>query len=152
MNVKTARAEDLADLLQMVTEYQDEYEAIEVTDEHVIEQFFKDLLADEQRGMVLIGRTSTGHAVGFAAVYMVPSTRGGAFVPTLIDLYIRLDYREKGFGGQLFDHVVKWAKKRHYPKFAWFVENLNMTAQYMFDSVEGASQVGWIGYSLNLDE
>jgi GNAT superfamily N-acetyltransferase len=152
MNIKQARAEDLADLLQLVIEYQEEYEGIVVTADEVIEKFLADLMTDEQRGALFIGRTSTGSAVGFAVVYLCPSARNAEFAATLTDLFISLDYREKGFGGHLFEHVVKWAKKRNYPKLIWTVENMNMTAQYMFDKVEGASQVGWIGYMLNLEK
>ena len=152
MNVKPARAEDLVDLIQMVTEYQDEYEAIDVTEESVTEKFLKDMIAEDKRGAMLIARTSSGHAVGFATIYLCPFTRNASLVATMVDLFVRPDYRTQGFGRQLFDYAVKWAKARKYRKMVWSVENLNLTAQYMFDRVKGAAQVGWIGYTLDLNE
>jgi GNAT superfamily N-acetyltransferase len=151
MNVKTAQLEDLEDLLQMVIEYQEEYESINVMDDDVIDGFLKELIADENRGAVFIVRTSSAQAVGFATIYLCPSARNADFAPTLQDLYVRKDYREKGFGRQLFDFAIRWAKKRAYSKLVWSVETMNMTAQYMFDTLEGVSQNGWIGYTLPLD-
>ena len=121
MNVKPAREEDLAELLQMVTEYQEEYEDVAVTEEQALSKYLTALLADEQRGAVFIGRTTSGgHPIGFASIYLCPSTRSAAFVPTIIDLYVRADYREKGFGRQLFDYAIKWAKAKKLPRLVCY--------------------------------
>ncbi|MCX6600358.1 MAG: GNAT family N-acetyltransferase [bacterium] len=70
----------------------------------------------------------------------------------MMDLFVREPCRQQGFGRQLLQHVVRWAKSRKHPTLTWFIGNMNMPAQYLSDSVEGATQSGWLGYWLELEK
>jgi GNAT superfamily N-acetyltransferase len=151
MNVTTAGAEDLDDLLRLTAEYQKEDETAGAADAAQTAKYLKAFLADRQ-AVIFIGRTSSGQPIGFVSVYGGPDTLRAARVPQMMDLFVRQPYRRQGFGRQLFQHAVRWAKSRKHRTLIWFIGNMNMPAQYLFDSVEGAAQSGWLGYWLELDK
>ena len=151
MNVATAKVDDLKDLLELVRSYQEEGEEFEVRDDKVIHGYLNDILHDKSLGTVFIGRTSGGAPIGFCIVYLIPSTYEAARNPTILDLYVIESQREKGFGRQLFDHCIRWAKKKKHARINCTVENLNMAAQYLFEPYNPDSD-GWVQYSLNLNK
>ncbi|MBU0507688.1 GNAT family N-acetyltransferase [bacterium] len=150
MNVSQAKTEDLDDLLELTAAYQDEEESADVIDDEINAAYLKAFMGDPQQGVIFIGRTSSGQPVGFATVHLEPSTLRSARLPRLIDLFVRESDRRKGYGRQLFDHAVRWAKQQKHKELVWFIGNMNLTAQLFFDAVEGADQTGWLGYSLRL--
>lgn len=149
MNVATAKVADLDALLELITEYQEEGEEFEVCSEETITDYLQDILQDKSLGTVFIGRSSSGAPIGFCVVYMMPSTLEGTRNPTILDLFIREEMREKGFGRQLFDHCMRWAKEQKFPRILCTVQNMNMAAQYLFEPYEPDSS-GWIQYSVDL--
>jgi GNAT superfamily N-acetyltransferase len=151
MNVTKAGVDDLDDLLLLTAEYQKEDEDTGVVDDARNAQYLTALLGDRD-GVLFIGRTSSGQPIGFVSVYRSPNTLRAARLPQMMDLFVREPYRRQGFGRQLFQHAVRWAKSHKHPTLAWFIGNMNMPAQYLFDSVEGAVQSGWVGYRLELEK
>jgi GNAT superfamily N-acetyltransferase len=149
MNVTTAGVDDLDDLLRLTAEYQKEDETAGAVDDAQNAKYLKAFLADRQ-GVIFIGRTSSGQPIGFVSVYGSPNILRAARLPQMMDLFVREPYRQQGFGRQLFQHAVRWAKTRKHPTLIWFIGNMNMPAQYLFDSVEGAAQSGWLRYWLEL--
>lgn len=150
MNVTKAGVDDLKDLLHLVAEYQEGDETVSVVDDERNAEHLK-MFLDDPHAAIFIGRTSSGQPIGFASVYSVLSTLHASRVPHLMDLFVSESYRQQGFGRQLFQHALRWAKSRKYPKLAWFIGSMNMPAQYLSDSVEGAAQSGWLGYWLDLE-
>jgi GNAT superfamily N-acetyltransferase len=151
MNVTTAGVEDLDDLLRLTAEYQKEDETAGAVDDAQNAKYLKAFLADRQ-GVIFMGRTSSGQPIGFVSVYGSPNTLRAARVRQMLDLFVREPYRQQGFGRQLFQHAVRWAKSRKHPALVWFIGNMNMPAQYLSDSVEGAAPSGWLGYWLELEK
>ncbi|RPH93726.1 GNAT family N-acetyltransferase [candidate division KSB1 bacterium] len=152
MNVTTARSEDLNDLLALVVEYQENDETVQPADDALNLDYLNTFLEDNRQGTILIGRTSSGHAIGFITVYCRPSTLHAGRIAQVLDLFIREEYREQGFGRQLFQHAVRWAKVNKLASLHWFIGSMNMPAQYLSDSLEGAAQSGWLGYWLDLKD
>ncbi|HEY3293882.1 MAG TPA: GNAT family N-acetyltransferase [bacterium] len=151
MNITPARTEDLADLAELIAEYQNLDETSEtIPDDETTREFLRKLLTGDGHSALFIGRTSSGELIGFVHIYCVPSALDSCRVVRITDLFIHPDYRRQGFGRQLFDHALRWARSQKHPRVVWFVENLNLEAQYMFDRVAGAAQTGWLGYSLLL--
>lgn len=150
MVVKQARPEDLHDLLELIADYQETSEKIEIIDEERNERYLTEILSNERLGVIFLGRTSSGQAVGFATIFLAPNTLHSSQVPEIRDLFILPDYRRKGFGRQLFDHALRWAREHKHQRIIWFIENMNVTAQYLFDPYDTDSQ-GWVGYTLELD-
>jgi GNAT superfamily N-acetyltransferase len=149
MNITPARTEDLNDLLDLVTEYQTLDETSDtIPDDETTTEFLKKLLAGDERSALFLGRTSSGELIGFVHIYGVPSLLDAMQVPRVTDLFIHPDYRQQGFGRQLFEHALRWARTRQHPKVVWYVENMNLTAQYLFDRMPEVSQTGWLRYSV----
>jgi GNAT superfamily N-acetyltransferase len=149
MNISVARAGDLPDIVEMLAEYQASLEAAVPVEAEKNVRYVQGILENEQIGTIFIGRTSSKHPVAFTIVGRKPSSVDADWVPLIQDLFVRETYRRKGFGRQLFEHVVRWAKKNGHKQLCWQVENLNLTAQYMFD-VYNPDVTGWVGYSLDL--
>ena len=149
MNVTVARAADLQDVATMLGEYQESLEAVTAVDLDKNTRYLQQILENETMGTVFIGRTASKHSVAFAIVCRKLSTPDADWLPMIQDLFVREAYRRKGFGRQLFEHVVRWAKRNGHKQLCWQVENLNLTAQYMFDTYNPAV-TGWVGYLLDL--
>jgi GNAT superfamily N-acetyltransferase len=152
MTIKPARTEDLDDLVVLLAAYQSLDETSDtIPDDEANRQFLKGLLADNDGPNVLfIGRSSGGELIGFLHISMHPSALDGCRVAHITDLFVHPDFREQGFGQQLFNHALRWAKTKKHPRVVWFVENMNLTAQYMFDRMEHVTQTGWLRYSHSL--
>ncbi|MFZ5432268.1 MAG: GNAT family N-acetyltransferase [Calditrichota bacterium] len=150
MNVSRAKVEDLDDLLELVAEYQEQDETADIIDDERNAEYLKAFIEDPQQGAIFIGRTSSGQPVGFMTVHLEPSTLRAARLPRMVDLYVTESQRRTGCGRQLFDHAVRWARQQKHQELVWFIDNMNLPAQLFFDTVEGANQTGWLGYSLHL--
>jgi len=151
MNITPARTEDLNDLARLVAEYQSLDETSDtISDDQLNLAFLNRLLNNNEHQALFIGRTSSGELIGFVHVYCLPSLLEAQRVPRITDLFVHPDYRQQGFGRQLFDHAVRWARSRRHDRVEWYVENMNMPAQYMFDRIEDISQTGWLRYSVFL--
>ncbi len=149
MIVSTATIADLAQLLELVAEYQSEGEEYEALPENVNREYLTEILENDRLGTVFLGRTSSGLPVGFLLMYLTPSTMEADRVPTILDMFVRPSQREKGFGRQLFDHAIRWAKKAKFHRIDCTVENMNMVAQYLFDYYK-AESTGRILYTIDL--
>ena len=150
MKVTVAQHDDLADMLEMLCEYQESLETVTLVDEEKCEQYLNEILDNASAATAFIGRTSSGQQpVGFAIVCRRLSTPDAEWVPQMLDLYIRPPYRLKGFGRQFFDYIVRWAKTKKFSRLHWQVENLNLSGQYMFDLYNPTTS-GWVGYTLDL--
>ena len=149
MNITVALAADLPELAAMLAEFQESLESVTTSDEKKNTQYLKQILKSDKIGTVFIGRTSSHQPAAFAIVCHRLSSPDADSVPHILDLYVRESFRRHGFGRQLFNHIVRWAKSKKYANLWWQVENLNLTAQYMFDTYNPAV-TGWVGYSLDL--
>jgi GNAT superfamily N-acetyltransferase len=150
MVVTQARLSDLAALLELVSEYQDSDEKIFPVEPVQNERYLSEILGNERLGIVFIGKTSSGQPVGFATVFLAPHTLHGEQIPEIRDLFVTSVLRRKGFGRQLFEHALRWARQQKYKRMIWFIENVNVVAQYLFDPYDTHNE-GWVGYNLELD-
>ncbi len=149
MIVSNATIADLPQLLELIAEYQADGEEFEAQPEDVNRTYLTEILENDRLGQIFMGRTSSGLPVGFLLTYLTPSTLEADRVPTILDMFVRVSQREKGFGRQLFDHAIRWAKKEKFAHIDCPVENMNMVAQYLFDYYK-ADQAGRILYSIDL--
>lgn len=153
MNVTMAQIEDVSDLLDLVAEYQEQDETVELVDDERNTKYLEQFIADPQRGVILIGRTTSGNQpAGFITLCRKPSTLHAEPIVEIIDLFVSEPHRGHGFGRQFFNHAVRWTKAQKLHRMIWYVENLNMPGQYVFDVVEQAHHEGCIAYALNLND
>ncbi len=149
MIVSTAKTDDLPQLLELVAEYQSENEEHEAASDEQITAYLTEVLSNDRFGILFIGKTSSGAPVGFLHVALKPVTMEARHIPYILDLFIRPNHRERGFGKLLFEHAIKWAKKQKYTRVECTVESMNMVAQYLFDHFHADSD-GRITYSIDL--
>jgi GNAT superfamily N-acetyltransferase len=149
MNVTKANIADLNDMLELVAEYQELDESIDVIDEERNLAYLSEILANERLGTIFIGRTSSGQLVGFISIFLTPSTLLAEQFPRIQDLFVSAAHREQGFGRQLFDHALRWAKQQKCRRVVWFIKSMDLTAQNLFDPYDTRSN-GWVGYTLDL--
>lgn len=151
MIVSTAKPADLPQLLELIAEYQSDGEEFEALDEATNTAYLREILENDRLGQIFMGHTSSGVPVGFLLIYLTPSTLEAHRIPTILDLFVRVSQREKGFGRQLFDHAIRWAKKHKYTHIDCTVETMNMVAQYLFDYYKAESG-GRVYYSIDLTQ
>lgn len=150
MVVTQARLSDLAALLELVTEFQDSNDKIIPVEPEQNERYLSEILGNERLGTIFIGKTSSGQPVGFVTIFLAPNTLHGEQVPEIRDLFVTSTLRRKGFGRQLFEHALRWARQHKHQRVIWFIENINVVAQYLFDPYDTHNE-GWVGYNLDLD-
>ena len=149
MIVSTAKTDDLPQLLELVAEYQSENEEHEAQSVEQNSAYLTEVLGNDRFGIIFIGKTSSGAPVGFIHLALKPVTIEARHVPHVLDLFVKPNHREKGFGKLLFEHAVKWAKKHKHTRVECTVESMNMVAQYLFDHFHADSD-GRIAYSIDL--
>lgn len=66
----------------------------------------------------------------------------------LDELYVRKEYRRKGLGKILFDHVVEYARKEGYMRVEWRTAKDNAEAQSLYSHYE--TETDWVYYLLKL--
>lgn len=151
MNVTPARLDDLDDLAELIAEYQSLDDTADLIDTPLNREFLASLLKDKDHSALFVGRTSSGELIGLIAVHATPSVLHGCRLAQITDLFVHPDYRAQGFGRQLFNHAVRWARDRKFVKAAWYVGSMNLTAQYLFDRIPKAEQSGCLGYTMELE-
>mgnify|MGYP001557973381 FL=1 len=85
---------------------------------------------------------------GIAIVIDTYSAVHAKKVLNLDELYVQEQFRKKGFGKKLFDHVIEYAKKEGYMRIEWRAEKNNIATQKLYAQYGAATD--WIFYALNL--
>lgn len=93
-----------------------------------------------------------GEAVAYAAFYPTFSTFSGEPGLYLEDLFVRRDYRRRGYGQAMLRHVARLAKKKRFTTIAWSVLDWNKPAIGFYGDL-GAQPAppDWLVYSLDAD-
>ncbi len=69
-----------------------------------------------------------GEAVAFAVFFPKYSTHEGRSGLHLDDLFVRPEFRNRGFGRKMFRYLAAVAVERGCPRFEWWVRNHNLQA------------------------
>lgn len=90
--------------------------------------------------------------VAYAVFYPTFSTFSGGAGLYLEDLFVKKDYRARGYGGSMFRHVARLAKRRGFGKVSWAVLHWNKPAIdfYQHLGAKPAPQ-DWLVYTLDAD-
>lgn len=146
MEITTAVATDVEQLLPLIAGYQEFYGA--KPDEARNRRFFSRLIGENSRGTLIEARAG-GEVVGFATLYWSQSSVSARDVVVLNDLFVRPDARSGGIGRKLIDAAVAVARERGAGALQWFTHPDNATARRLYDSL-GATAETWVEYSLEL--
>ncbi|UCD79069.1 MAG: GNAT family N-acetyltransferase [Desulfobacterales bacterium] len=95
----------------------------------------------------LIG-TYGGVPVSFALFFYNFSTFIGKPGIYLEDLYVKPEYRSRGFGRRMLVHIARLAKERDCARFEWSVLDWNEPAIRTYDRLNAKPMKEWILYRL----
>jgi len=147
--VRTASRGDAALLHGMIyelAEYEKMIDMVTATAETLAQSIF-----DRGEAEALIAEAD-GKAVGYAIFCGNFSTfagRGGLYIE---DIYIKPDFRGKGFGKALFKAVAKLAYERGCPRMEWMCLDWNKPSIEFYERL-GAKQLGeWTTFRLTRDK
>lgn len=144
--IKKGTKEELPLVLSLIKELA-EYEKL--SDEVVASEALlkKYLFGDAKVAEVIIGYFKD-EAVGFALFFHNYSTFVGRHGLYLEDLYVRPQFRGKGFGKALFLHLTKLAVQRGCGRMEWSVLNWNTPAINFYKSLDAKPMDEWTVYRL----
>lgn len=122
VKIREAERKDCPIILQFIkelAEYEKEPDAVEATIEILEESIFE----KQQAKVVLL--EEDGQSVGFALYFFNFSTWRGKAGLYLEDLFVRPQYRGKGYGKMLLSYLANQAVKQGCPRFEWIVLDWN---------------------------
>lgn len=122
VNIRFAERKDCPVILQFIkelAEYEKEPNAVEATIELLEATIF-----DKQQAKVLLLENES-EPLGFALYFYNFSTWRGKAGLYLEDLYVKPQYRGKGYGKMLLSYLAHQAVKDGCPRFEWIVLDWN---------------------------
>jgi GNAT superfamily N-acetyltransferase len=141
MSVRFAEPSDVPEILAMIkelAEYEREPDAVVATEDllHVA------LFGDNPAVFALVAVVD-GAAVGFALWFRNFSTWLGRHGIYLEDLYVRPEFRGRGFGKQLLVELARICEDRDYGRLEWWVLDWNTPAWDFYEGVGAIPMSEW---------
>lgn len=141
LSIASATPQDVPALLQMIRDLA-EFERLShlctATHDHIERALFG---RDPKVEVVLARENST--IAGFALFFHNFSTFLGRSGLYLEDLYVRPDFRRKGYGRALLIHLAKLAVERDCGRFEWSVLEWNSSAIDFYESLGATIMPDW---------
>ena len=103
----------------------------------------------KKQAEVLIAELPRDVPVGFALFFHNFSTFKGRASLYLEDIYIKPEYRSKGYGKQIFKELIAIAVERKCDRFDWSVLNWNEPAINFYKSLGAVPMADWTVYRLS---
>lgn len=85
------------------------------------------------------------NVVGFTTLYKGFSSSRAEGVIILNDLYVKSEYRKRGFGRALVNHAIDKAKYLGYKRLQWLTAQDNAIAKNLYNSLD-TSKSAWCFY------
>ena len=145
LQIRNAEVNDIPTLLALIQELAN-YEKLS-NEAVATEELLKFWLFDKERAEALI--LEVDHIViGFALYFHNFSTFLGKAGLYLEDLYIKPEYRHKGYGKQVFKHLAKLTLERGCGRMEWSVLDWNAPSIQFYQSLGARPMDEWTTYRL----
>jgi GNAT superfamily N-acetyltransferase len=141
MSIRPATINDTDEILAMIYElalYEKAPEEAKATREQIIESFF----SEDPKVFCEIVEVD-GSVAGFAIWFLNYSTWQGKHGIYLEDLFVRPQYRGKGFGKALLKNLAAICEERGYGRFQWWVLDWNQPAIDFYKSLGAIAMDEW---------
>lgn len=146
--IRKAKREDIKLIYSFIKELA-EYE--KMSDEVIAtEETLSYWLFDKKIGETLFIMVD-GKEAGFALYFFNFSTFVGRTVLYLEDLYIRKEYRGRGYGTRVFKELAKIATQNDCKRFEWCCLNWNTPSIAFYKSLGAKSMNEWTTYRISGD-
>ncbi len=149
-SIHSATPDDAALLLELVKElatYERLAHEVVATPDEIRESLF----GKNRRAEALLLREGD-KAVAFAIFFHNFSTFVGRAGIYLEDIYVKPEYRGKGYGKRLFQEVAKIAVERNCGRYEWAVLDWNQPAIDFYKSFGARAMSDWTVFRLDGDE
>jgi GNAT superfamily N-acetyltransferase len=147
LKIRQARRDDVATILQLIKDlalYERASDKVEATEKEILETFFApnpsvfcDLIEID------------GHVVAIAIWFLNYSTWQGKHGIYLEDLYVKPEFRGRGYGKALLQHLAKICQERGYGRFQWWVLDWNSPAIEFYKRLGAEAMDEWTIYRLS---
>jgi GNAT superfamily N-acetyltransferase len=147
--IRPARPDDVPEIFAMVCELAEYEQARHEVQSN--EELFAQALFAEQPGVwcsILEHRTEDGWAVAGMAVWFLNFfTWTAKHSIYLDDLYVREQYRGRGYGRALLQHLAQICVQRGYPRLDWWVLDWNPAVDF-YRQIGAVSMNDWTVHRL----
>lgn len=147
MTIRPATINDADEILAMIYElalYEKAPEEAKATREQIIESFFS---ADPKVFCEIV--EENGAIAGCAIWFLNYSTWQGKHGIYLEDLFVRPQYRGRGFGKALLKHLAAICEDRGYGRFQWWVLDWNTPSIDFYKSLGAIAMDEWTVYRVS---
>ena len=147
MRIRSARVEDAPIILQLIkelAEFERAPDEVEATEKEIIKTIF----AEEPKVFCELVEVEDEIA-GMAIWFLNYSTWQGKHGIYLEDLYIRPEFRGRGFGKALLKHLAALCNERGYGRFQWWVLDWNESAIEFYRGLGAEAMGEWTVYRVS---
>ena len=149
LQIRNAQVNDIPTLIALIQELAD-YEKLS-KESVATEDLLKYWLFEKERAEALILEVDQ-IVIGFALYFHNFSTFLGKAGLYLEDLYIKPDYRHKGYGKQVFKYLAKLTLERACGRMEWSVLDWNTPSIQFYQSPGAKPMDEWTSYRLTEKE
>lgn len=147
MKIRPARQEEVGVVLQLIHDlavYEKAPNEVEATEKELIETIFS---IDPKVFCDLV--EVDGEIAGMAIWFLNYSTWQGKHGIYLEDLFIKPEYRGRGYGKALLKHLAKICDDKGYGRFQWWVLDWNSPAIEFYRSLGAVAMDEWTVYRVS---
>ena len=141
MKIRSARIDEAAIILQLIkdlAEYEKSPDEVKASEKEILETIF----ADNPKVFCDFVEVD-GHIAGMAIWFLNYSTWQGKHGIYLEDLYVKPEYRGRGYGKALLQHLASICNERGYGRFQWWVLDWNSPAIEFYRSLGAEAMSEW---------
>jgi GNAT superfamily N-acetyltransferase len=149
MKIRSARKDEVEIVLQLIHDlahYEKAPNEVEATEKELLETIF----VDDARVFCDVVEVD-GEIAGMAIWFLNYSTWQGKHGIYLEDLFIKPEFRGRGFGKALLQHLAKVCDERGYGRFQWWVLDWNSPAIEFYKSLGAVAMDEWTVYRVSGD-
>ena len=147
MKIRPARNEEASIILQLIrdlAEYEKAPDEVKASEKEIIETIF----ADNPKVFCDLVEVD-GDIAGMAIWFLNYSTWQGKHGIYLEDLYVKPEYRGRGYGKALLQHLAGICNERGYGRFQWWVLDWNSPAIEFYRSLGAEAMSEWTVYRIS---
>ena len=149
MKIRPAQQDEVGIVLQLIHDlalYEKAPDEVEATEKELLETIF----VDNPRVFCDVVEVD-GEIAGMAIWFLNYSTWQGKHGIYLEDLFIKPEFRGKGYGKALLQHLAKVCDERGYGRFQWWVLDWNSLAIEFYKSLGAVAMDEWTVYRVSGD-
>ena len=147
MKIRPARKDEAAIILQLIkdlAEYEKAPDEVKASEKEIMETIF----ADNPKVFCDFVEVD-GHIAGMAIWFLNYSTWQGKHGIYLEDLFVKPEFRGRGYGKALLQHLAQICNERGYGRFQWWVLDWNSPAIEFYRSLGAVAMDEWTVYRVS---